>query len=63
MIKHKSEKLNQGADALFRRHLFLFQLGSCVLGFDHLKSLYKDDEDFKELYEACLAHPNGDFSL
>jgi len=33
VIKHKSRKLNQGADALSRRHLLLFQLGACVLGF------------------------------
>lgn len=63
VIKHKSGKLNQGADALSRRHLLLFQLGSCVLGFEHLKSLYKEDEDFKELYESCQAHPKGDFML
>jgi len=31
IIKHKSEKLNQGADELSRRHLLLFQLNSCVL--------------------------------
>jgi len=34
-----------------------------VLRFEHLKSLYKDDEDFKELCKACVAHPIGDFSL
>jgi len=41
----------------------LFQLGTYVLGFKHLKSLYQDDEDFKELYKSCQAHPKGDFSL
>ena len=41
----------------------MFQLRSCVLGFEHLKSLYQGDEDFKEIYEACQAHPKGDFSL
>ena len=34
-----------------------------MLGFEHLKSLHKDDEDFKELYESCQAHPKGDFSI
>jgi len=50
IIKHKSGKLNTGADALSHRHLLLFQLDSCVLGFEHLKSLYATDEDFGELY-------------
>ena len=63
VIKHKSEKLNQGVDALSRRHLLLFQLGACMLGFELLKSVYKDDQDFKELYESCQAHPKGEFSI
>lgn len=24
-----------------------------MLGFDHLKEMYKDDPDFREAYEAC----------
>jgi len=28
-----------------------------------LKSLYKNDMDFGELFEACQAHPKGDFVL
>ena len=63
VIKHKSGKLNQGADALSRRYLLLFQLGTCVLGFEHLQSLYKNDEDFKELYESCQSHPQRDYSI
>jgi len=47
MIKHKSEKMNQGADALSRRHLLISQLSSNVLGFEHLKTLYKGDLDFR----------------
>ena len=62
-IKHKSGKLNQGADALSRRHLLLFQLDACVLGFEHLKALYGDDEDFGKLYEECRRHPKEDYLL
>jgi len=62
-IKHKSEKMNQGADALSRWHLLLFQLDACVLGFEHLKSLYENDEDLGEIYKECLRHPKGDFLI
>jgi len=49
-IKHKSRKLNKGADALLRRYLLLFQFDACVLGFEYLKSLYAKDSDFGELF-------------
>ena len=62
-IKHKSGKLNQGADALSRRYLLLFQLDACVLGFEHLKALHDKDEDFGELYTECSKHPKGDFLI
>ena len=62
-IKHKSGKMNQGADALSRRHLLLFQLDACVLGFEHLKSLYEKDEDFGRLFAECQKHPKGDFLI
>jgi len=53
--------LNQGANALLRGNLLLFQLDACILGFERLKSLYADDEDFGELYTDCQQHPKGDF--
>ena len=42
---------------------FYFNLGACMLGFKHLKSLYKDEQDFKELYESYQSFPKGDFSI
>ena len=45
--------MNQGADALSRGHLLLFQLDACVLGFEHLKALYENDEDFGVIYGEC----------
>lgn len=41
----------------------MFQLQSSVLSFEHLKSFYEKDEDFKELYEHCKQRPKGDFML
>ena len=38
-MRHKSGKLNKGADALSRRYILLFQLDACVLSFGHLKLL------------------------
>ena len=62
-IKHMLGKLNQGAGALLRLHLLLIQLDACILGFEHLKGLYKSDEDFWELFIACLKHPKDDFLI
>jgi len=56
-IKHKSGKLNQGVDALSRRYLLLFQFDACILGFEHLKVLYDNDEDFGALYAECSKRP------
>jgi len=62
-IKHKSGKVNSGVDALSRRHLLLFQLNACMLGFEHLKALYKSDEYFRVVYVECPRHPKGDFLI
>lgn len=34
-----------------------------MLGFEHLKSLYKGDSEFGELIDACQAWAKGDFML
>jgi len=39
----------------------LFQLYACILGFEHLKSLYAEDEGFAEIYAACQKRPKEDF--
>jgi len=41
----------------------LFQLDACVLGFEHLKALYTEDEDFGELFTESSKHPEGDFLI
>jgi len=39
----------------------LFQLDAYVRGFDHLKALYAEHEDFGELFAIFPKHPKGDF--
>jgi len=39
----------------------LFQLGDCVLGFEHLKALHAKDEDFGDLVVECSEHPKAYF--
>ena len=41
----------------------MFQLDACVLGFEHQKVLYVEDEDFGELLPECSKHPKGDFLI
>jgi len=56
VIRHKPGHLNKGADALTRRYIILSILDSRVLGFEAIKSLYPNDEDFKETYALCSKH-------
>ena len=52
-LKHISGKTNKVVYALSRRCLILQECQVTVLEFDHLKEMYKDDLEFKEIYEAC----------
>ena len=47
-LKHKLGQLNKVADALSRRVMLLTSVRNEIIGFDHLKILYADDEDFHE---------------
>ncbi|RDX75671.1 hypothetical protein CR513_44425, partial [Mucuna pruriens] len=54
-------KDNVVVDAFSRRHTLLAMLETKLLGFEHLKDLYMDDDDFKEAYESCANSTNGGF--
>jgi hypothetical protein len=62
VIKHIVGTANKVADALSRRSLIVQEFQVETLGFEHLKEMYKKDEDFKEAYEACHNPLLGDKS-
>jgi hypothetical protein len=53
VLKHISGSSNKVADALSRRCLVLQEFQVSVLGLEHLKDMYSEDEYFKEAHEAC----------
>lgn len=52
VLKH-IRQTNKFVDDLSRRCLVLQEFQVTVLGFNHLKEMYKDGPDFEEIYEAC----------
>ncbi|XP_056856375.1 uncharacterized protein LOC130505787 [Raphanus sativus] len=45
--KYKKGRKNMVADALSRRHALITTMDAKVLGFEHIKELYKDDPELK----------------
>jgi hypothetical protein len=63
VIKHIARIANKAADSLSRRSLIVQEFQVDTLGFEHLKEMYREDADFKEVYEACKNPLLGDRSL
>ncbi|RVW12431.1 Transposon Ty3-I Gag-Pol polyprotein [Vitis vinifera] len=63
VIKHKQGKENIVADALSRTYALVSTLNAKLLGFEYVKELYANDDDFASVYGACektaFAHGGG----
>ncbi|XP_019432840.1 PREDICTED: uncharacterized protein LOC109339778 [Lupinus angustifolius] len=53
VIKHKKGKVNIVDDALSRRHTLLFTLETKLLGFELIKDLYINHDEYADLYNKC----------
>jgi hypothetical protein len=53
VIKYKQGKENIVTYALSHMYVLLSILDARFLGFEHMKELYKDDNDFANVYNAC----------
>jgi hypothetical protein len=59
VLKHKSGKQNQVADALSRRVTLIITMETEVIGFDSIKSLYEADDDFWEIIDKLKEPTTG----
>jgi hypothetical protein len=53
VIKHISGTTNKVVYALSRKCLLLEEFRVKTLGFDDLRDMYRDDQDFKDAYEVA----------
>jgi hypothetical protein len=61
VIKYKQGKENIVADALSRRYALVSTLNAKLLGFEYVKELYVNDDDFASVYGACEKAAFGKF--
>ncbi|RVW21501.1 Transposon Ty3-I Gag-Pol polyprotein [Vitis vinifera] len=61
VIKYKQGKENIVANALSRRYALVSTLNAKLLGFEYVKELYANDNDFASVYGACEKTSFGKF--
>ena len=61
VIKYKQGKENVVVDALLRRYALVFTLNAKLLGFEYVKELYANDDEFASVYGACEKAAFGKF--
>ena len=61
IIKYKKGKENIVADTLSRRYALVSTLNAKLLGFEYVKKLYANDDDFASVYGACEKAAFGKF--
>nr|CAN83491.1 hypothetical protein VITISV_029198 [Vitis vinifera] len=61
VIKYKQGKENIVADALSRRYALVSTLNAKLLGFEYVKELYANADDFASVYGACEKVAFGKF--
>ncbi|RDY10494.1 Tf2-9, partial [Mucuna pruriens] len=59
--RRRTKWANVVVDALFKRHALLAMLETKLLGFECIKDLYVNNDDFKEAYDSCAILANGGF--
>lgn len=64
VIRHKVGTQNKVGDDLGRRHVLLTNFTMHVVGFEHMRELYKDDVDFGHIWAECVEQrPTLDFYI
>jgi hypothetical protein len=61
LIKYKQGQENMVADALSQMYVLLNNLNTKLLGFEYIKELYLDGNDFGSIYDECKVLANGRF--
>ncbi|XP_077223394.1 uncharacterized protein LOC143857005 [Tasmannia lanceolata] len=63
VLKHKSGKCNQLADALSKIVALLNSMSVQLEGFDTIRDMYANDEDFDEIWKLCKEGKHEDYLL
>lgn len=62
-LKHKWGQLNKVADALSRQVVFFTSIKSEIIGFEYLRDLNADNEDFKHKWKNCTLGTSSKYQI